>query len=305
MTSLIRVVMAACALLLQVADPHGPVTLKPDTAAAVTTDLLKTRAESEAWLRSAPTSYLATMARKDFGDKATLTVGRAEDNDLRLEASTVRPHHLRVTVAGDRFRVEAIDPGARVSIKDHDTRDASVEPSYIKVDRFLLRLSHQRFPAIIVFDPQSPRFKDYKGLAFFPVDLRYRFELPLETNPSPTTVIIMSTLGHQRRAARVGWFEFVVDGTPCRLEATRLLEPGVGENDIMILFRDATSGKESYPLGRYIDVKRLANGRYLLDFNTAYNPACAFSDHYNCPIPPKGNTLSMAIRAGEKDSHYH
>jgi len=43
----------------------------------------------------------------------------------------------------------------------------------------------------------------------------------------------------------------------------------------------------------------------VLDFNEAYNPACAFSDHYNCPIPPKANTLAVAIRAGEMDSHYH
>jgi len=85
----------------------------------------------------------------------------------------------------------------------------------------------------------------------------------------------------------------------------RLLEPGVGENDLGIFFRDATTGKESYALGRYVDVKKLENGRYLLDFNFAYNPACAFSDHYNCPIPPRENVLPMAVRAGEMDSRYH
>ena len=43
----------------------------------------------------------------------------------------------------------------------------------------------------------------------------------------------------------------------------------------------------------------------MLDFNNAYNPACAVSDHYNCPIPPKTNLLAVAISAGEKDMHYH
>ncbi|MGE5813302.1 MAG: DUF1684 domain-containing protein [Acidobacteriota bacterium] len=285
--------------------PVGPVKLSPEEAAAVTAALLKARAESEESLRSGATSYLATVARKDFGDRTTLTVGRADDNDVRLDAAGVQPHHLRVIIAGDRFRLEAVDPEARVLVDGKEVRTAEVDPSYVTVDRFLLRLSHQRFPAIIVFDPHSPRFKDYKGLRFFPIDLRYRFELALTAAESPKPVVIMSTLGHQRRALRVGWFEFLVDGTPCRLEATRLLEPGVGENDVMILFRDTTSGKESYPLGRYVDVKHLPDGRYLLDFNTAYNPACAFSDHYNCPIPPKGNTLPAAIRAGEMDSHYH
>jgi uncharacterized protein (DUF1684 family) len=299
---LLSVVIATSGL---VSAPEGPVKLSPEAAAAVTAELLKARGEAEENLRHGPTSYLATVARTDFGDKTVLTVGRAADNDVRLMGPGVEPHHLRVTVAGDRFRLEAVDPGARVIVNGKEIREAEVDPSYVKVDRFLLRLSHQRFPAIIVFDPENPRFKDYKGLKFFPVDLRYRFELPLTAAASPEPVIIMSTLGHQRRALRVGWFEFLLDGTPCRLEATRLLEPGIGENDVMILFRDQTSGQESYPLGRYVDVTRLPDGRYLLDFNTAYNPACAFSDHYNCPIPPKGNTLPVAIRAGEMDSHYH
>jgi len=285
--------------------PARPVKVSPEAAAAITAQILKDRAETEAWLRGAPTSYLATIARKDFGDRTTLRVGRADDNDVRLDAPGVQPHHLRVTVTGDMFRVEAVDAEARFKIKDEETRQAVVDPSYLQAGRFLLRLSHQRFPAIIVFDPDSPRFKDYKGLKFFPVDLQYRFELPLTPNPSPDTVVIMSTLGHPRRALRVGWFEFLLGGTPCRLEATRLLEPGVGENDVMILFRDATSASESYPLGRYIDAKKLPSGDYLLDFNAAYNPACGYSDHYNCPIPPKGNTLSAAVRAGEMDSHYH
>jgi uncharacterized protein (DUF1684 family) len=103
----------------------------------------------------------------------------------------------------------------------------------------------------------------------------------------------------------VGWFDFVVGETPCRLEAVRLTEPGAGENDIQVLFRDTTSGIKTYPLGRYVDVKKLPTGNYILDFNMAYNPACAYSDHYNCPIPPKTNTLKVAIRAGEMNSRYH
>jgi hypothetical protein len=173
------------------------------------------------------------------------------------------------------------------------------------VDRFVVRLSHQRFPALIVFDPQSPRFKEYKGLVYYPIDLSYRYELPLKLFRKPEKTIIMSTRGNRRNAELVGWVEFLAGNTTCRLEATRLLEPGAGQNDLSIFFRDATSGNETYPLGRYVDLKRLENGNYLLDFNLAYNPACAFSDYYNCPVPPKSNTLQIPVRAGEKDSHYH
>ncbi len=264
----------------------------------------KDRVETQEWLRSGATSYLATVQRRDFGELGTLRVGRAPDNEVRLDADSIAPHHLAVTVAGDSFQLQALDPEASFRTGGATVRSASVGPSSLQVGRFTLRLSHQRFPAIIVFDPRSPRLRDYKGLRYFPVDLRYRYLLPLTPAPRPDTVVILSTRGTRRRALRAGWFEFEVQGRRCRLEATRLLEPGVGEHDLGVFFRDVTSGKETYPMGRYLDAVRLPDGRYLLDFNQAYNPACAFSVHYNCPLPPKGNTLPVAIRAGEMDAHY-
>jgi uncharacterized protein (DUF1684 family) len=153
-------------------------------------------------------------------------------------------------------------------------------------------------------DPQSPRFTEYKGIRFFPVDFAYRFVLPLTPNPKPDDATIVSTRGNRRHALRVGWFDFTVDGKPCRLEAHRLLEPGVGEKSLIVLFRDLTTGQESYAVGRYVDPVPLENGLWELDFNKAYNPACAYTDHFNCPLPPKANTLAVAIRAGEMDSHY-
>ena len=287
------------------AEPARPVKLEKAAADAVMKEIQKDRTDTEEWLKSGITSYLATVDRQDFGTKKTLTVGRTADNDLRIDNDEVMPHHLKVTVEGDKFRVQAVEAGAQFKVGTEEKREAIVGPSSVGVGRFQLRLSHQSYPGIIVFDPKSPRFKDYKGLKYFPADLAYRYELPLTPNPKPETMVILSTRGNQRNAQRVGWFDFVVGGTPVRLEAVRLLEPGVDENDIGVFFRDATSGKESYALGRYVDAKKLPNGNYVLDFNFAYNPACAFSDHYNCPIPPKTNVLAVAIRAGEMDSHYH
>ena len=264
----------------------------------------KDRAETEEWLKSKPTSYLATVERKDFDGRPTLTVGRAAGNDVRIDDPEVKPQHLQVTVVGDSFHVEAVGAGARFQVKDSTMTSAMLPPSGIKVGRFSLRLSHQRFPAIIVFDPKSPRFKLYKGLKYFPPDLDYRVVAPLTPNPSPDTTIILSTRGNQRRAVRVGWFDFSLKGQKCRLEATRLLEPGVGEDDFSLFFTDATTGKESYKVGRYLEAQPRPDGLYVLDFNICYNPACAYSDHYNCPIPPKENRLTVAVPAGEMDAHY-
>jgi uncharacterized protein len=285
--------------------PSRPVQLDKSDAVQATKDIEKDREETKEWLRSSPSSYLAAIARIDFNGKNTLTVGRGPDNDVRLDAADIEPHHLRVAVDGDNFRIGCVDINARFRIKDSEKREAIVGPSYIQVGRFTIRLSHQRFPAIIVFDPQSLLPESYKGLSYFPIDLAYRYELPLKRYSAQETIAIGSTRGNQRRAELIGWVDIMVGNAPCRLDVTRLAEPGTSKDDLQILFRDASSGKETYPLGRYVDLKRLANGNYLLDFNKAYNPACAFSNFYNCPIPPKSNILKIAIRAGEMDPHYH
>lgn len=282
----------------------APLAAAPGGPDSITAAIMADRKDDEEWLRSRPTSYLAAVSRVDFEQRATLALGSAPGSDLRLQDSTIAAHHLRVTVVGDSFRVEAIDPEARFRVRDAEARDATLPPGTIGVGRYQLRLSHQRFPALIVFDPASPRFAEFKGLRYYPVDLAYRYVLPFKPNPRPDTTVIISTRGSQRRAVVAGWFEFKVGGKKCRLEATRLLEPGVGENDFSIFFRDATTGKDTYGVGRYVEPVPLPDGRYVLDFNNAYNPACAFSDYYNCPIPPKGNALKVAIRAGEMDSHY-
>jgi uncharacterized protein (DUF1684 family) len=290
--------------VLAAAPPARPAVLAPDVADTVRRHIEKDREDTREWLRSKPTSYLATIERRDFGDRTSLTVGRDPASDVRIDDPAIEARHLRVEVVGDSFRVETIDSGARFRAGDRELTQATLAPSSIQVGRFGIRLSHQRYPALIVFDPQSPRFKDYKGIEYFPVDLGLRYELPLTANPHPDTLVIMSTRGNARRAVRVGWFDFLVGRTKCRLEATRLLEPGVGEKDFGIFFRDLTTGKESYGVGRYLDPEPLADGRFVLDFNVAYNPACAYSEHYNCPIPPRANNLKVAIRAGEKDAHY-
>jgi len=264
----------------------------------------KERIETEEWLRTSPSSYLATIHRVDFGDRHSLTVGNEEGNDVRIEDQEISAHHLWVTVRGDSFHVKTTDQAAAFSVKNTSMSEATLPPSAITVGRFTIRLSHQRFPAIIVFDPSSPRFNEYKGLKYFPVDLGYRFILPLKLNPKVDTVAILSTRGNRRKAVKVGWFDFRVDGVRCRLEVTRLLEPGVGEKSYSIFFRDRTCGKESYAMGRYLEAEQRDDGLFVLDFNNAYNPACAFSEHYNCPVPPAENHLPVRIRAGEMDSHY-
>ncbi len=298
---LLPLVLALAATVSPLALPQAmPAAARDSVVRAITTD----RTAEQQDLRQGATSYLATVKRVDFGAAARLVVGSAGDCDVRITDPDMPAHALAVTVAGDSFHVAALEPTQPFRWKHLEYREAALGPASIQLGRWTLRLSHQRYPAIIVFDPRSPRFSDYHGRAYFPVDLAYRFVAPLTPAALPDTVVILSTRGNQRRALRVGWFDLNVHGKPCRLEAHRLLEPGVDESSVSIFFRDATTGHETYPVGRYVDPEPLADGRWLVDFNLAYNPACAFSPHYNCPIPTRANALPIAIRAGEQDAHY-
>lgn len=286
------------------AKPVPPVRVTAAEADSLRAAYAKDRTDTDRDLREGATSYLAAVARTDFGEKNALVLGRAADCDLRIDDPELAAHHLRVTVAGDSFAVEAIDDTAHFTVRGEMLREARLAPTFLRVGRFTVRLSHQGFPALILFDPRSPHFADYHGLDWYAPDLGYRFVAPLTPNPRADTTIIMSTRGNARRAVLAGWFELAVQGQAVRLEAHRLLEPGVGEKSVSVFFRDATTGHETYGVGRYIDPERLPDGRWVVDFNSAYNPACATSPYYNCPIPSKANTLKVAIRAGEKDPHY-
>ena len=121
---------------------------------------------------------------------------------------------------------------------------------------------------------------------------------------SPREQTVLTTRGAKRQMLRLGKLEFSLYGRKHSLVAVRSLEPA-GNSTISIFFRDATTGKESYAVGRYIDAEALGEDRYALDFNRAYNPTCAFSPFYDCPIPPKENVLSVPVRAGERDPGGH
>ena len=96
-----------------------------------------------------------------------------------------------------------------------------------------------------------------------------------------------------RRAGRV---RVVVGGQEAPLT---LFAPQAGHG-LFLPFRDATAGRETYGAGRYLDVAPPVDGRVVLDFNYAYNPYCAYNEHWSCPLPPVENWLRVPIRAGER-----
>lgn len=142
----------------------------------------------------------------------------------------------------------------------------------------------------------------FEGLAFFKVEPAYRintkftrsigkkFEMPTTTDRKPIY-------------RRYGYVDFQLDGKEYRLTVYQnmaLKKQKEYKKYLFIPFRDLTSGKETYGGGRYLDTEIPSGDVLILDFNRAYNPYCAYSHRYSCPIPPEENTLKVAIRAGEK-----
>jgi len=98
---------------------------------------------------------------------------------------------------------------------------------------------------------------------------------------------------------RVGVLRFTLKGQ--RLDLSAFVEAGAPDtNRLFVPFADLTSGSETYGPGRYLDLDRTATGIYVIDFNRAYNPYCAYNARYDCPYPPAENRLAIAVHAGER-----
>jgi hypothetical protein len=254
--------------------------------------LRKERQETLASFKDPHKSPLAAVGRHDFQGDKPLVLGSAADSDVELE--DVAPRAAQIRALADHFEIE------------RDGRTERVEPgALVPVGRYTLRLSHQNFPGAVVLDPQSPRLREGPFPVWFEPDASYRVEALLVRDQSPREEVVLSTRGNRRRALRLGKLTFSLQGRSLELTALRLLEPGAGEAEVSVFFRDATTGKETYPVGRYVEAEPLGGDRYALDFNRAYNPTCAFSPLYNCPIPPRENVLPVAVRAGERDPGEH
>jgi uncharacterized protein (DUF1684 family) len=145
--------------------------------------------------------------------------------------------------------------------------------------------------------PSAAR-RSFSGLRYYPPAPELVFRLPLVRFPRPAPIEIGATKGDVRKMSRYGTFSFPVRGRQCTLT---VYKSEGGPDVLFIPFRDATNGKETYEVGRYLDLEEHRGDEpYVLDFNLAYNPYCAYNPDYTCPLVPKENILPVEIDAGEK-----
>ena len=150
---------------------------------------------------------------------------------------------------------------------------------------------------IRVKDSASEARKDFKGLDYFPVNPAFRIQAHFEPYQPPKKIPITNVLGMTSDETSPGALLFTLGGKTYRIDP--ILEQG--EKDLFIIFKDATSGKETYGAARYMYAHPPdANGNTVVDFNKSYNPPCVFTPYATCPLPPPQNRLPIRIEAGEK-----
>lgn len=144
-------------------------------------------------------------------------------------------------------------------------------------------------------DLNSAAVTRFKGIERYPVDLQWRVEAAFEPTEGKT-IDITNVLGQTVPTPSPGVLTFQIGGKKYSIDALE------GGDELFLIFADDTNGKETYPAGRYLYVKKPgADNKVVIDFNKAYNPPCAFTPFATCPLPPRQNVLALAVTAGEKN----
>lgn len=149
-----------------------------------------------------------------------------------------------------------------------------------------------------------PDKDSFNGLKYFEPDTRYRIIADLVPVENRQVVLLPTNDGKEERYVEYAYADFTLDGIQNRLLILEMIDMGPFRGKLFLAFGDETSAIETYGAGRYLDVAKVPGATSItLDFNNAYNPYCAYNTTYSCPLPPAGNLLKVAIKAGEKSYH--
>ena len=151
-------------------------------------------------------------------------------------------------------------------------------------------------------DSASPARRAFTGLRFFPIRPAYRVQARFVPHARPVSITVPSAVGPAQTMESPGAAVFTLDGHELRLDPV-LESPA--DTELFFVFRDQTSGRETYGGGRFLYTPLPRDGRVELDFNKAFSPPCAFTPYATCPLPPPQNRLPVRIEAGELAPQAH
>jgi uncharacterized protein (DUF1684 family) len=161
---------------------------------------------------------------------------------------------------------------------------------------FVVRRIGDEFYALAQ-DTENPAARTFTGTEWFPIDPGYRVRAEFVAYAQPQSVPVpMTHIESKEVMSSTGEVVFRLHGARLRLRSF------VDGNQLFIMFRDRTNGRETYGGGRFLHAAMPQDGATTLDFNQAFNPFCAVNDYVLCPVVPAENRLGVSVAAGEK---YH
>ncbi|MEO8294363.1 MAG: DUF1684 domain-containing protein [Gemmatimonadota bacterium] len=249
-------------------------------SAQVPASLVEERSAFAAWLTTAPNSPLIARAFAPIGDGIHIGPDEANVPFPGVDAR-IREEHGVISLSGSL--------GARTLPRNRLVTSGPLA---------LFISGTPGHSVVTVYG--GPRLE--KVPTYFPLDRSLVFTGPM-LPVSPRTIRILTIDGLETDATEVGSVAVPDGASSIRLRVYRIVDPGSEEAELTIYFRDGTSGKGSYPAGRFVTLEPVSNGNYRLDMNRARNPFCAYSSAYPCPAPWSGNTLTTRIEAGERYDH--
>ena len=166
--------------------------------------------------------------------------------------------------------------------------------------------SLEKFQQNYVTTHEVVKAPDSKYFKFFPVNKKYRVLAKFEKLKDAKGFIMKTSGAKNPKYFKYGLLTFRIDNKEFHLtiyQSENLMKEDEYKDYLFVPFTDLTSGDKSYAGGKYLDfvMKDIGNNTLVIDFNKAYNPYCAYATGYNCPIPPRENNLSIAIKAGEME----
>ena len=261
--------------------------------------LAKFRADREVTLKR-DTGWL-TVAGLHFLNQGDNRVGSDPSNDIVLNFSSVPRHVGTITVNGTAVSIRAAE-GQRLTINDVERAEAPLHGAFDQqpVDTlqfgsvsFFVHYSGPRL-ALRVRDQESPLRTHFRGLRWYEPNPAFRTVATFQPYPERRVVQIPNILGDLEPFNAIGTVTFELQGVRHTMEAWGSLK------SLWLVFRDGTSGRETYPSARFLYTPPVDGNRVVIDFNFAQNPPCAYNPYTTCPLPPRQNRIAVAIEAGEK-----
>lgn len=152
---------------------------------------------------------------------------------------------------------------------------------------------------IRVRDPNAATRREFTGCKWFPASEAWRVKAKWVAYAQPKKIPITNILGMTEDEPSPGYAEFTIKGQTLRLE------PVLEDDQLFFMFKDQTTGKATYPAGRFLYAPVPKGNEVVLDFNQTHNPPCAFTAYATCPLPPRQNSMAVAIEAGELNYGHH